>query len=66
MDVAALAGALVAAQVGQAQLAVAGKMLRMNTDMQASVAKLIDSAQQNMNSLANVGAGIGGSLDISA
>jgi hypothetical protein len=66
VDIAALAGALVAAQVGQVQLAVAGRILRMNTDAQASVVKLLDSAQQNMNSLANVGAGIGTSLDISA
>ncbi len=55
-----------AAQAGQAQLAVAGKLLRMNTDMQASVAKLIDSAAQSMNSLANVAAGIGQNLNVTA
>ena len=66
MDVAALATALMAAQAGQAQLAVAGSILRMNTDMQGSVAKLIDSAQQNMNSLANVAGGIGTSLNVTA
>ena len=66
MDVAALAGALIAAQAGQAQLAVAGRMLRMDADQQASAAKLIDAAEQNMDRLANVAAGIGTSLDITA
>jgi hypothetical protein len=61
MDVAALASAAVAARAGQVQLAVAGKMLRMNADNAASVVKLIDAAQQN---LANLGASLGANLDI--
>lgn len=61
MDVAALASAVVDARVGQVQLAVAAKMLRMNADNAASVVKMIDAAQQT---LANVGAGVGGNLDI--
>ena len=61
MDVAALASAAVAARAGQVQLAVAGKMLRMNADNAASVVKLIDAAQQN---LANLGASVGANLDI--
>ncbi len=66
MDVAALAGALIAAQAGQMQLAVAARIMRMTADMQGSVVKLLDSAQQNMNGLANVAAGIGTSLDVTA
>jgi hypothetical protein len=61
----ALASALVAASVAQAQLAVAAKMLRMNADAAQSVVKLIDAAQQNMDRLANVAAGIGENLDVS-
>ena len=61
----ALASVLVAANVGQVQLAVAAKMLRMSADSAQDVAKLIDSAQQNLNQLANVAAGIGQNLDIS-
>ena len=64
MDVAALASALAGAQLGQIQLAMAAKMLRMNADQAASVAKLIDAATQNANRLANVAAGLGGNLDI--
>jgi hypothetical protein len=64
MDVAALASALAGAQLGQVQLAVAAKMLRMNADQASSIANLIDAAAQNTNRLANVAAGVGGNLDI--
>jgi hypothetical protein len=61
-----LVTAMLGAQAGLTQLAVANSMLKMNSDNAASVVKLIDSAQQNMNSLANVAAGIGTNLNISA
>ena len=64
MDVASIAAAFVAAQVGQMQTAVAAKMLKMNADSAANVVKLLDAAQQNFSSLANVASGIGGNLDI--
>ena len=63
MDPASLAAALVGAQMSNVQMAMSAKMLRMNADSEASVVKLIDSAQQNMNSIANVAAGIGQNLD---
>ena len=66
MDIASIASAFIGAQVGQAQLAVAAKLLKMNADQEASVAKLLDAAQANFNQLANVGAGIGTNLDITA
>jgi hypothetical protein len=47
-------------------MAVAAKMMKMNADAAKSVADLIDAASQNMNRLANVAAGIGQNLDISA
>jgi hypothetical protein len=57
MDPASLASALIGAQLSQLQMAVAAKMMRMNADSAKSVVQLIDAAQQNMQSLANVGAG---------
>jgi hypothetical protein len=65
MDPAALATAFIGAQVGRTQLAVAAKMLQMDAANEQSVVGLIDAAQQNMDRLANVAAGIGGNLDIS-
>ena len=66
MDPTSLITALMGAQTGMVQLAVAARLARMNADQGASIAKLIDAAQQNMKSLANVSAGIGSSLDVSA
>jgi hypothetical protein len=66
MDPASLASALIGAQIGRVQLAVAGKMLQMDAVNEQSVVKLIDAAQQNLDRLANVAAGIGGNLDVSA
>ena len=66
MDVSALAAAMVGAQMGRLQLAVAAKMLRMNADQAASIAKVIEAAQQNLQNLANVASGVGTNLDISA
>ena len=65
MDLAALAAALVAAQSSQTQVALATQMVKMNAQADAAVVQLVDAAQQNMNSLANVASGVGGNLDIS-
>jgi len=61
-----LVTAMLGAQAGMTQLAVANSMLKMNADNAASTVKLIDAAQQNLNSLANVAAGVGTNLNISA
>ncbi len=61
-----LVTALVGAQTGATQLAMAADMERMNQQDSSSVVKLIDAAQQNGSSLANVAAGIGANLDVSA
>ena len=66
MDAAALATALVGAQTGQIQSAVAAKMLKMNADQAASIAQLLEAATQNVNSLANVASGVGQNLNITA
>ena len=58
--------ALVGAQTGMVQLAVSARLARMNAGQGASIAKLIDAAQQNFDPLANVAAGIGTNLNVSA
>ena len=64
MDTSSIAAAFISAQAGQVQTAVAAKMLKMNADSAANVVKLLDAAQQNFSSLANVASGVGGNLDI--
>ena len=66
MDVASIAAAVVGAQAAQLQTAAAAKMLRMNADASADVAKLLEAEQQNFSRLANVAGGIGGNLDLTA
>jgi hypothetical protein len=66
MDPASLATTMVGAQTGMMQLEMATRLERMNADQGANVAKLIDAAQQNFNSLANVASGVGQNLNISA
>ena len=61
-----LVSAFIAARMGQMQLAVAGKMLRMNAESAQAAVKLIEAGQQNLDRLANVAAGIGTNLDIIA
>lgn len=66
MDNIGLASTFVAARMGEVQLAVAAKMMRMNADSAQAVVNLLDAAQQNLDRLTNVAAGVGGNLDISA
>jgi len=56
---------MVGAQTSSAQMALAAKMMRMSADAAASIAQVIDAAQQNMQSLANVAAGVGQNVNIS-
>jgi hypothetical protein len=65
MDPASLAAALLGAQNAQTQLAVAATMIKMNAQADNAVASLIEAAQQNIASLANVADGVGTSLNIS-
>jgi hypothetical protein len=66
MDVSSLATAIIGAQIGRVQLAAAAKMMRMNVQAEGSIVQLIEAAQQNINKLANVAAGIGTNVDITA
>lgn len=65
MNPTSLAAAMSGAHSASVQMALAAKMMRMNADAEAAVAKLIDSAQQNMQQLADAAAGLGRNLDIS-
>jgi hypothetical protein len=66
MDPTSLITALAGAQTGMMQLAIAARLERMNADQGTSVVKLIDAAQQNIDPLANVAAGLGTNFDVSA
>ena len=57
---------MVASQMSNVQMAVAAKMLRMNADNASSIVQVLDAAQKNLQSLANVAEGVGGILNISA
>jgi hypothetical protein len=67
MDMMSMVSGMLAAQAGNVQMQVAATILKSNADSEKSaVLTLLGAAQQNMSSLANVGAGIGGTLNISA
>lgn len=63
MDVGALAAAFAGASTARLQMAAAAKIMKMNADAAASVAQVLEAAQDNMKAL--VAEGIGGNLDIS-
>ena len=65
MDPVSLATTLAGAQMSNVQMAIAAKMLRMNADNAASIVQVLDTAQRNIASLANVASGIGQKLNIS-
>lgn len=64
MDVSSLAAAMVGAQLGRVQYAAAAKMMTMNADNAASIVQVIEAAQQNLDQLAQVAAGLGQNLEI--
>jgi hypothetical protein len=67
MDMMSMVTGMLAAQAGKVQMQVAATIMKSNADAEKSaVQTLLGAAQQNMSSLANVGAGIGGSLDMTA
>jgi hypothetical protein len=50
--------------MGQVQMALAAKMLRMNADAAQAAVKVVEAAEQNFDRLANVAAGIGARVDL--
>ena len=65
MDVSSLAAAMVGAQAGRTQMAVAAKMMKMNADSAKLIVQFLESGQQNLEKLTNAAAGLGQNLDIS-
>ncbi len=64
MDMMSMVTSMLAAQAGNTQMQVATAIMKSNADAEkSSVLTLLGGAQQ---SLANVGAGIGGNLNIAA
>jgi hypothetical protein len=67
MEMMSLVSGLLAMKNGGAQSQVAATIMKSNMDAEkATVATLLGGAQDSMNSLANVGAGVGGNVNISA
>jgi hypothetical protein len=67
MDTTGIIVALMGAQTGMLQLAVAARLAHMdNASMSGSIAQLVGAADQNANSLANVADNLGTNLDVSA
>lgn len=67
MGMVSLISALIGAQTGEMQLAVAARLARMGDPGNgSSIAQLVDAADQSTNSLANVADNLGANLDISA
>ena len=67
MGMVSLISALIGAQTGEMQLAVAARLARMDDPANgSSITQLVGAADQSTSSLANVAAGLGTNLDISA
>ncbi|HEV3498689.1 MAG TPA: putative motility protein [Bradyrhizobium sp.] len=67
MDTMSMVSSLLAAQAGNVQTQVAATILKSNADAEKSaVLTLLGAAQQSASSLANVGPGIGGNLNVTA
>ena len=58
--------ALLGAQAGNTRLDMGAQLLRMNADSERAIVQMISAAAQSANSLANVAAGTGTNLDITA
>jgi hypothetical protein len=67
MDVLSMVSGMLAAQAGNVQMQVAASIIKSNADAEKSaVLTLLGAAQQDTSSPANLGAGIGGNLDVTA
>jgi hypothetical protein len=61
-----LISAVLGAQAANTRLDMGAEMLRMNADGERAIVQMISAAAQSANSLANVAAGTGTNLDITA
>jgi hypothetical protein len=58
--------AILGAQAANTRLDMGVQLLRMNADSERAIVQMISAAAQSANSLANVAAGTGTNLDITA
>jgi hypothetical protein len=65
MDTTTLTSGLIAARIGQTQLALAAKMVKMNAEQAASIVQVLEAAQVNMDRLVASASGLGTAVDIS-
>jgi hypothetical protein len=61
-----LISAILGAQASNTRLDMGAELLRMNAGSERAIVEMIGAAAQNANSLANVAAGTGTNLDITA
>jgi hypothetical protein len=67
MDIMSMVSGMLAAQAGSGRMQVAATILKSNADAEKSaVLTLLGAGGQGASSLANVDAGIGGNLDVTA
>ena len=67
MDMMSMVSSILAAQAGNTQTQVATAIMKSNADAEKSaVQTLMGAGGQNVSSLANVAAGIGGNLNVTA
>ncbi len=67
MDIMSMVSGMLAAQAGSGRMQVAATILKSNADAEKSaVLTLLGAGGQDASSLANVDAGIGGNLDVTA
>jgi hypothetical protein len=64
MDLMAIVSSMMAAKAGSTQMQMAASFIKQNADAEKSAVMTLLGAGQN--SSANLGAGVGGSLDVSA
>ena len=57
---------ILGAQAANTRLDMGVQLLRMNADSERAIVQMISAAAQSANSLANVAAGTGANLDITA
>jgi len=66
MDMMSIVSSMLAAQAGNVQTQVAATIIKSNADAEKSAVLTLLGAAQQSTSLANVSAGIGGNLNITA
>jgi hypothetical protein len=66
MDLMSMVTGILAAQAGNTQSQIATSLLKSNADSEKSTVLTLLGATQQNSSLANVGAGVGGSVNITA